>query len=106
MVKLKHLTIMERIRTEVLLNTGDYTYADYEVVSEVCHFLERRMTWQNGSQLDTPEVVAKLAMLSSSKERGLNGIDQALLTIKQHGSWTTVEIGDLESALLSWLRQS
>ena len=88
------------------MNTGDYTYADYEVVSEVCHFLERRMTWQNGSQLGTPEVVAKLAMLNSSKEREQNGIDQALLTIKQHGSWIAVEIGDPETALLSWLQQS
>jgi hypothetical protein len=103
MVKARHLTIMEKLRMDVLLSTEDYTYDDYTLVSEVYHFLERRISWQNGSQLGIEVAGAKLVELSSSKERKRNGIDQALLTIKQHGLWRTMEIGDPETVLQNFL---
>jgi Na+-transporting NADH:ubiquinone oxidoreductase subunit NqrC len=99
----RHLVIIERLRKLCLCNTEDYSFNEYTLMCEVQAILERRMECQNGLQSNIAVAAAKLAMPSSKLERKLSGIDQVLLTIKQHGSWKTMAIGDPETALLKLL---
>ena len=100
----RHIAIVERLRSLCLLNPEDYSFEEYKLMCQVCVILERRMACLNGLQSSITVAAAKLAMQSSELENKLSGTSQVLLTIKQHGSWKTMEIGDPETALLKLLQ--